>query len=106
MTNKVKKEVEKLIKEEELNCSVEEFEDKIDWKYISIYQILSEDFIKEFKDKVNWYCISCYQTLSEEFIYNMRNYINIDYCLRNNLITQEYIDKRKIVNRYDLMDLE
>ena len=39
----------------------------VDWGYISIYQKLSEDFIREFQDKTNWYCISRYQKLSEEF---------------------------------------
>ena len=91
MTSKVKKEVEELIKEFELNCSIEEFKQKADWidismsrdisedfirefrevvnwHYISSDQVLSEDFIREFKDEVNWVRISCYQTLSEDFI--------------------------------------
>ncbi len=30
-----------------LNCSVEEFKDKVNWSYISVYQKLSEDFIRK-----------------------------------------------------------
>ena len=47
---------------------IREFQDKVDWEYISIYQNLSEDFIKEFQNKVNWRIISKYQKLSEDFI--------------------------------------
>ncbi len=42
------------IKEFNLECSVKEFKDEVDWSYISEYQRLSEDFIREFKDKVIW----------------------------------------------------
>jgi len=51
MTSKVKKEIEKLIKKLDLNCSVKEFKDKVDWNSLSLHQKLSEDFIREFKDK-------------------------------------------------------
>ena len=53
MKNSVKKEVEKLIKKLDLNCSIEEFKDKVDWFNISCSQKLSLDFIREFKDKVD-----------------------------------------------------
>ena len=36
----------------------EEFQDKVDWYYISRYQKLSEKFIREFQDKVKWNYIS------------------------------------------------
>ena len=42
--------------------------DKVDWNWVSRYQILSEEFIREFQDKVNWDRISVHQILSEEFI--------------------------------------
>ena len=34
---------------------------------MSIYQTLSEDFIREFSDRVDWVWISIYQKLSKEF---------------------------------------
>ena len=42
--------------------------DNVNWGYISIYQKLSENFIREFENKVVWHRISEYQTLSENFI--------------------------------------
>ena len=51
MKKSVKKEIEKLIEELELNCSIEEFKDKVDWKEIFQYQKLSEEFKEEFKEK-------------------------------------------------------
>ena len=52
------------------------------WREISIYKYLSEEFIKEFKDRVYWYNISHSQKLSEEFIEEFKNkvdWINISY---------------------------
>ena len=47
---------------------VREFADRVDWDRISEYQKLSEGFIREFSGRVNWLYISAYQRLSEEFI--------------------------------------
>ena len=44
------------------------YQDKVDWNWISAFQKLSEDFIREFQDKVKWDYISTYQKLSEGFI--------------------------------------
>ena len=46
---------------------IQEFQDKVDLKYISIYKKLSENFIREFQDKIDWYFILKYQELSEYF---------------------------------------
>jgi hypothetical protein len=51
----------------QLGTSYESLDD-VDWNYISIYQNLSESFIREFKDMVKWNWISEYQKLSEDFI--------------------------------------
>ena len=42
--------------------------DIVNWKSVSQYQTLSEDFIREFQDKVDWEWISSKQKLSESFI--------------------------------------
>ena len=47
---------------------IREFQDKIEWEWVSIYQTLSEDIIREFKDKVYWGYILTEQKLSTEFI--------------------------------------
>ncbi len=33
---------------------IREFQDKLDWRKIFLYQIPSEDFVEEFKDKLDW----------------------------------------------------
>jgi hypothetical protein len=73
MKKSVKKEVESLIKELDLNCTVEEFKNIVSWDDISKFQKLSENFIREFQDKVDWVWISEYQKLSEDFIREFKN---------------------------------
>jgi len=68
MNKQIKQEIKKIIKQNNFNCTVEEFQDKVNWYYISRYQKLSEKFIREFQDKVNWDDISYDQKLSEKFI--------------------------------------
>ena len=53
MNKEVTEEVENLIRELKLDCSIEEFKDKVDWNYISRCQKLSESFIREFEDKID-----------------------------------------------------
>jgi len=53
MKESVKQEVKELIKHYNLNCSINEFKDKVDWNWISFYQKLSESFIYEFRNKLN-----------------------------------------------------
>jgi hypothetical protein len=44
------------------------YKNKVFWTYISIYQKLSDDFIREFQNEINWHCISRYKILSDSFI--------------------------------------
>ena len=46
--------------------SRQNFENEVNWYWISINQKLSEDFIREFQDKVDWDDISKYQKLSSK----------------------------------------
>ena len=46
------------------------------WKEISKFQKLSEDFISEFQDRVDWWDISKYQKLSEDFIRNNKDKVS------------------------------
>ena len=68
--NEIEEDIKRIIEEERYNCSVEEFEnsDEVDWNKISVFQDLSENFIREFQDKVDWEWISIEQNLSEDFI--------------------------------------
>ena len=63
------------LKESDLRNIVEKFNDKISWGYISVYQKLSEEFIREFQDKVDWSYISNHQKLSEDFRQEMKKYL-------------------------------
>ena len=86
MNQKLKKEIVKLIGYYNLNCSIEEFENKANWYHISQYQYLSESFIREFKNKVEWTQISSNQKLSEKFIKEFQdNVIYENISLRQNL---------------------
>ena len=53
--------------------------DRVNWEWISIYQKLSEPFIREFTDKVDLYYISKYQKISiefqTEFVDKLRRYV-------------------------------
>ena len=46
------------------------------WKKISRYQKLSENFIREFQNYVNWWWISGCQKLSEGFILEFQNKVD------------------------------
>ena len=76
MKKLLKKEIKQLIEKLELNCSVKEFDNKVDWSGISRNQKLSEEFIKEFENKVDWTEISRNQKLSEEFIKEFDNKVD------------------------------
>ncbi|HRS26616.1 MAG TPA: hypothetical protein P5140_08770, partial [Methanofastidiosum sp.] len=68
MKKVILQEIKNLIQKLNLNCSIKEFPERVNWRDISSEQKLSKDFIREFKDKVNWEFISAYQELSEDFI--------------------------------------
>ena len=89
----VKKEIEKIIKKENLNCSIKEFKNYVNWDYISYSQKLSLDFIREFKDKVNWHCISHSQKLSEDFILEFKDKVDWDYIEKYQKITKKDIEE-------------
>ena len=83
------------IKKLDLNCSIKEFKDKVDWYEISEYQELSEDFIREFKNKINWCFISEYQTLSEKFIREFKDYVEWEYICVYQKLYEKFIREFK-----------
>jgi len=95
MNKKVEKEVKSLIKELNINCSIKEFQDKVNWYYISHSQTLSEEFIREFKDNVNWVNISSSQTLSEEFIREFKDNVNWYIISYTQTLSEEFIREFK-----------
>jgi len=82
MKESVKKEIEKLTEEYNLDCSIEKFKDKASklmWGHISKYEELSEDFMEEFKDKLDWMCISRFQWITRKFIKKFENLLDMEY---------------------------
>jgi hypothetical protein len=126
MKKSVEEEVRYLIKELDLDCSVEEFKDrvywyhisvyqklsegfirefkhKVDWEWISVYQILSEGFIREFQDKVIWINISMYQKLSEGFIREFKNKVDWEWISASQKLSENFIREFKDkINWWDI----
>jgi len=95
MKQNIRKEIEKIIINKNLNCTVDEFKDKVDWYYISYYQKLSENFIREFKDKVDWHYISERQKLSEDFIREFEDKVNWSYVSMYQNLLEDFIREFK-----------
>ena len=96
MNNKVKKEVENLIKNIiYFNCTIKEFVDKVNWFDVSQFQNLSEDFIREFRNKVDWEVISIHQKLSENFIREFKDYFYWDCISEYQKLSENFIREFK-----------
>ena len=70
---------------------IREFQEKVDWGWISTYQKLSEYFIKEFQDKVDWNLISEYQKLSEYFIKEFQDKVDWDWISGYQKLSENFI---------------
>ena len=95
MTPQLEKEIQEIIDNNNLNCTIKEFIDKADWINISGYQRISEEFIREFKDKVNWYLISQYQKLSEKLIQEFKEYVDWENISYHQKLSEEFIKEFK-----------
>jgi len=81
---KIIREIKNIILSEKLDIDInlsdeivtQQFQDKVDWWCISMYQKLSEKFIIQFQDRVHWGCISMYQKLSEKFIIQFQDRVH------------------------------
>jgi len=72
---------------------IEQFQDKVQWEYISCYQKLSEKFIAKFENKVNWRKISWSQNLSESFVETFQHKVNW-YCIsKHQKLSESFIEK-------------
>ncbi len=114
MTEQLEKEIQKIIDNHNLHCTItefknyvnwysisrsekfseellREFKDDVNWNYISHHQKLSEALIREFKNKVKWYYISSSQKLSEEFIKEFKDYVNWDCISSDQRLSEVFI---------------
>lgn len=85
---------------------LEKFENDImldnwNWRTISQYKSLSEDFIRKYQDKVNWEDISYHQKLSEDFIIEFKDKV----CWKNICKSQDLSDEFIKEYRFNLTDL-
>jgi hypothetical protein len=74
---------------------IREFKVKVYWVNISIYQKLSEDFVREFNDKVGWSHISVYQKLSEDFIMEFKDKVDWIKISKYQKLSEDFIRKFK-----------
>ena len=74
--------------------------DEYDWNNISIYQKLSEEFIREFQDRVNWLWISKYQKISEDFIKEFQEEVDWDNISKFQKLSESFI--REFEYRVDI----
>jgi len=99
MNNQVFEEVKLIAKkydivfsdENDIEKCKQEFSNKVNWVSISIYQLLSEEFIREFANRVNWHNISIFQKLSEEFIREFANRVNWNYISVDQNLSEGFI---------------
>jgi phosphoribosylanthranilate isomerase len=102
---KVIAEVEKIIKQLNLKCTLKQFQDKVNWDYISAHQKLSEDFIREFKNHVSWFWISAHQNLSEDFIREFKDYVNCFGISRDQKLSEDFIREFKDYVSWDYISI-
>jgi hypothetical protein len=85
---------------------IKEFQDKVGWIYISKHQKLSEEFIKKFQDKVDWDYISVYQKLSEKFIKEFQDKVNWSYISASQKLSENFIKEFQNKKDYEIYHKE
>ena len=83
-----------LIRTQRLSDSfLEDYQHKLNWSWISCYQILSEDSIRKFKDHLKWEFISYKQLLSIDFILEFSDYIDWFTIMKNPFLRLDFIPR-------------
>jgi hypothetical protein len=87
---------------------IEEFQNKVNWYYISCYQQLSEKFIEEFQNKIFWFNICYNRILSEKFIEKFQDKINLNlgnwcYISCYQKLSEKFI--RKHLDKLNIKDI-
>jgi len=73
------------------------------FRIISKFQILSEDFIREFQNNICWHNISYHQKLSEDFIREFQNKLNWKFLGHNNLSSSFIKEFQYKIDKYYLL---
>jgi hypothetical protein len=74
---------------------IREFQDKVDWKMVSMHSKLSEDFLREFSEKVEWFFLSYDQILSENFIREFKNRVHWSFISGYQILSDNFIEEFK-----------
>jgi len=72
---------------------IEKHSEDLYWEFVSYRQKLSETLIEKYSDKVDWSSISEYQKLSEEFIEKHSNKVKWSYISWNQKLSEPFIEK-------------
>ena len=83
---------------------IRKYQDKVNWRNISNYQKLSEDFIRDHQDKVDWTNISHHQTLSEDFIREFQDKVNWAIICTYQKLSEDFI--REFQDRVDWNEIK
>ncbi len=116
---KLQQEISSLIMNNDLRCSIMQFEyvidwrtlcsqgkfseelldvfsDKVHWDTVSSRKKLSEKIMNKHADKLNWMAVSRNQNFGKEFIFEHFNELDIDTLIKRKLITVDDLDKREV----------
>lgn len=70
---------------------ISEFENKLNWRLISIHHKLTEGFMEKYKDKLDWSSIVKNQKLSEEFIVRNKELLSWKFIVRYQRLSEKFI---------------
>lgn len=75
----------------------------MNWKKVSQYKYLSENFMRKYKHKIIWKDISCFQKLSESFMTEFRNMIDWDSASIYQSMSETFLkNNKKFINWNEL----
>lgn len=116
---KLQQEISSIILNQDLRCSIMQFEhvvnwgllcsqwrfseelldifsDRVHWGIVSSRRKLSEKIMDKHADKLNWMAISRNQHVKKDFIFRHFNELNIEILIERKLITVDDLDKREV----------
>lgn len=80
--------------------------DKNIWLYITEYQSLSEEFITEYQNYVDWYDVSCYQKFDEAFALKFQKRLTWGAVIRRKILPFDfYLKNIDIIEGDDISEL-
>lgn len=72
---------------------LEYYQQRLNWSWVSCYQVLSQETIRKFKDQLDWSFISMKQLLSVDFILEFYDYIDWFTIMKNPFLRLDFISR-------------